>query len=120
MSTTLKLFQPIKIGADLLQHRVAMAPMSRMRGTEDHVPSDIMVEYYRQRASVPGTLIIAEGTLIAEKAGGMQRLPGIWSQTQIDAWRKVSRLGLMTSDRFSPLPRSQMLCTRKGLLYGFR
>jgi NADPH2 dehydrogenase len=92
MSASSNLFQPIKVGAGLLQHRVAMAPMTRMRGTEDNVPTDIMVEYYRQRASAPGTLIITEGAFIADKVGGMTKMPGIWSRTQIDAWKKVSKL----------------------------
>jgi NADPH2 dehydrogenase len=90
MTVSSKLFQPFKVGANLLQHRVVMGPMTRVRATVDNIPTDIMVEYYRQRATAPGTLIVTEGTFIAERAGGMAGVPGIWSQAQIDAWKKVS------------------------------
>ena len=48
-----------------------------------------MVEHYSLRASTPGTLLIAEGTLIAPKAGGYPDMPGIWNEEQIAAWIKV-------------------------------
>jgi NADPH2 dehydrogenase len=92
MPTSSKLFQPIKVGVSLLQHRVAMAPMTRVRATDDHVPTDMMAEHYRQRASTPGTLIITEATFIADRAGGIPNVPGIWNQAQIDAWKKVYAL----------------------------
>ena len=84
------LFSPIKVGTMELGHRVVLAPMTRMRADEAHVPTDLMVEYYKQRSSVPGSLLITEGTFIAPQAGGMPRVPGIWSEEQIAAWKKVS------------------------------
>ncbi|KAF8890996.1 hypothetical protein BD779DRAFT_1671122 [Infundibulicybe gibba] len=48
-----------------------------------------MKEYYTQRASTPGSLLITEATLIAAQAGGYVNVPGIWSQPQIDAWKQV-------------------------------
>ncbi|ANB11499.1 Oye2p [Sugiyamaella lignohabitans] len=82
------LFQPIKVGRATLQHRVAMAPLTRRR-SPNHVPTDLVAEYYEQRASRPGTLIITEAAFIAKKAGGLSGAPGIWSQEQITAWKKV-------------------------------
>ncbi|KAH6888263.1 NADH:flavin oxidoreductase/NADH oxidase [Coprinopsis sp. MPI-PUGE-AT-0042] len=67
--STAALFTPIKIGASQLEHRVT---------------------YYEQRASVPGTLIITEATFIAEKAGGMHAVPGIWSDEQIRSWKEIT------------------------------
>jgi hypothetical protein len=84
-----KLFLPINVGNILLKHRVVMGPLTRMRADSSHTHKDIAVEYYSQRASTPGTLIISEATLISEKAGGLSNVPGIWSREQIQAWRKV-------------------------------
>ncbi|KAJ7512703.1 FMN-linked oxidoreductase [Mycena galericulata] len=49
-----------------------------------------MAEYYAQRGSVAGTLLIAEATLIAKKAGGFRNVPGIWSPEQIAGWKQVT------------------------------
>lgn len=48
------------------------------------------LEYYEQRASVPGTLIVSEATIIARNAAGCYNAPGIWSQSQITAWEDVT------------------------------
>lgn len=87
---TAALFQPIQVGDVELAHRVVFAPLTRFRATGAHVPTDLMVEYYAQRGSVPGSLLIAEATDIAPQAGGMANVPGIYSDEQITAWKKVS------------------------------
>lgn len=86
-----KLFQPTKIGDITLSHRLVLPPLTRFRANEVHVLGDIGVEYYAQRASEPGTLLIAEATLVSQKAGGYDYAPGIWSDEQVVAWKKVSR-----------------------------
>ena len=83
------LFQPIHHGTSRLSHRVVMAPLTRCRASDAHVPTDMMLEYYVQRASTPGTLLISEGTVIAPEHGGMDNVPGIWSDDQVSAWKKV-------------------------------
>lgn len=50
----------------------------------------LVVEYYEQRACVPGTLIISEATIIVKNAVGRRNVPGIWSEDQIIAWREVT------------------------------
>ena len=60
-TTTSNLFQPIKLGHIVLKHRVAMAPLTRFRADDAHVPTDLAKTYYEQRAS-EGGLIITEGT----------------------------------------------------------
>lgn len=77
------------VGNMLLAHRIAMAPLTRFRANKDHVHGDLALEYYTQRASVPGTLVITEATYIAKEAGGMAHIPGIYSENQIAAWKKV-------------------------------
>lgn len=83
------LFQPLTVGNAKLQHRIVMAPMTRFRANAQYVPTDLTVQYYDQRASVPGTLIISEAAFIAPQAGGYADVPGIWSDEQVAAWRKV-------------------------------
>ncbi|KZT25847.1 NADH:flavin oxidoreductase/NADH oxidase [Neolentinus lepideus HHB14362 ss-1] len=85
-----KLFEPILVGTVKLQHRVVMAPLTRFRHVNKHIPSDMTSEYYGQRASVPGTLLITEATFVAERAGGYPYAPGIWSPEQIQGWKKVT------------------------------
>lgn len=74
----------------LLQHRVVMAPLTRFRADAQHVPLPHITDYYAQRASVPGTLLITEGTFIAQRAGGYANVPGIWSDAQIAAWKNIT------------------------------
>lgn len=84
------LISPLRIGKLDLKHRVVMAPLTRIRADEDHVPLDIAREYYSQRASVPGTLLISEGTFISARAGGRDHVPGIWSEAQIKQWKTIT------------------------------
>lgn len=95
------LFAPVKIGTMQLQHRVVMAPLTRYRASDAHVPTDMMVEYYTQRANTPGTLLITEATFIARKAGGLGNVPGIWSKEQADGWKKVRRRFLPLYQKYS-------------------
>ncbi|SJL17669.1 related to NADPH2 dehydrogenase chain OYE2 [Armillaria ostoyae] len=90
--TDSKLFQPIKVGDLTLNHRIVLAPLTRFKSTEKgHVPyTSVMKEYYSQRASDPGTLLITEATLITQKAGVFRNIPGIWTQEQIDAWKEIT------------------------------
>ena len=85
-----KLFHPITVGDIVLQHRVALAPLTRRRASAQHVHGDIAVEYYRQRASEPGTLLISEGIFFSGKVGGLSNVPGLWNEEQITAWKQVS------------------------------
>jgi len=84
-----RLFQPIKVGRSMLAHRVVLAPLTRARATQEHVHTDLAVESYAQRASISGTLLISEETLIAAIAGGWPNVPGIWSEEQVSAFVKV-------------------------------
>ncbi|KAL0572971.1 hypothetical protein V5O48_008985 [Marasmius crinis-equi] len=89
-SSTSKLFQPIKLGELTLNHRVVLAPLTRFRATNDHVPLVPLVkEYYSQRANEAGTLLITEATIAHPRAGGYANAPGIWSDAQIEAWKEI-------------------------------
>lgn len=90
MAENTKLFTPFKVGSTELDHRVVMAPLTRFRADNDYVPTDVMAQYYAQRAVVPGTLIISEATFISAKAGGYPNIPGLWTDAQLAAWKKVT------------------------------
>lgn len=83
-----KLFQPVDLGPIKLANRVVMAPLTRSRANEAGVPNDLHVEYYRQRASAG--LIIAEATNISPEGRGYAWTPGIFSDEQVAAWKKVT------------------------------
>ena len=85
-----RLFQPLRLGHLDLKHRMIMAPLTRFRANDDHVPGPYSAEYYAQRASVPGTLIITEATFISPRAGGYNNVPGIWSEEQVKVWRQIT------------------------------
>lgn len=90
MAENTKLFTPLQVGSTQLDHRVVMAPLTRFRADFDHVPTDAMVQYYAQRAVVPGTLLISEATFISAKAGGYPNIPGLWTDAQLAGWKKVT------------------------------
>ncbi|KAL1930994.1 hypothetical protein VTP01DRAFT_10131 [Rhizomucor pusillus] len=83
------LFKLIKVGNILLQHRVVLAPMTRLRNDQNHVPTDLVREHYIQRAT-PGGLLITEATMISPMAGGVPHAPGIYTKEQIEGWKKVT------------------------------
>ena len=82
------LFDPITLGAVHAPNRILMAPLTRTRATADHVPTELMVEYYRQRASAG--LIISEATGISREGLGWPNAPGLWTDAQVEAWKPVT------------------------------
>lgn len=82
------LWKQIKVGNLTLPHRLAMAPMTRSRALPDGTPGELAQEYYGQRASFG--LIISEGTQPSDDGQGYMNTPGIYKESQIDAWRKIT------------------------------
>ena len=70
-----------------LKNRVVMSPLTRSRSGEERLPNSLMAEYYAQRASAG--LIITEATVISEQGIGWRNSPGIYSDEQAEAWKKV-------------------------------
>lgn len=83
------LFTPVKVGPYQLRNRILMAPMTRSRANDaDGVQSELAVTYYRQRASAG--LIITEGTFPSAMGKGYVATPGIHSDAQVAAWKRVT------------------------------
>ncbi|RXA94842.1 MULTISPECIES: alkene reductase [Yersinia] len=88
--TTAKLFSPLKVGALTLPNRVFMAPLTRLRSIEPgDIPTPLMAEYYRQRASAG--LIITEATQVSFQAKGYAGAPGLHTQEQLNAWKEITQ-----------------------------
>ena len=83
------LFTPLQVGRVTVSHRIVLAAMTRSRATKDHVHTDMGIDYYAQRSSVPGSLLITEGTLIHPAAGPYLHAPNIYTDAQVQAWKKV-------------------------------
>lgn len=83
------LFSPIQLGAIGLKHRLVMAPLTRSRSFQPgSIPGDLMLEYYTQRIS-DGGLIISEAAQLSLATSGWQGAPGMYSDMQIDGWKKI-------------------------------
>jgi N-ethylmaleimide reductase len=82
------LFDPVQLGAMQLSNRVVMAPMTRSRAGAGDVPTELHVEYYRQRANAG--LIVTEGVQPSKNGKGYCRTPGIHTEEQVRGWRAVT------------------------------
>lgn len=82
------LFEPTRIGDIAVANRIAMAPLTRNRAASGQVPAAIAATYYTQRASAG--LLVTEATQISPEGQGYLDTPGIYSPTQVAAWRKVT------------------------------
>ena len=85
----MKLLSPFHLGKDVINNRIVMAPMTRSRANIDGEVGASTVLYYTQRASAG--LIISEAINISKQAIGSPLTPGIYTQSQIQAWKKVTQ-----------------------------
>ena len=82
-----KLFEKTMLGKIELQNHIVMAPLTRCRAI-GNIPNDIMAVYYSQRATAG--LIITEGTSPSPNGLGYARIPGMFSEEQVNGWKKVT------------------------------
>lgn len=83
-----RLLSPFQLGDLTLRNRMVMAPLTRSRAGKGDVPTPLMADYYRQRASAG--LIISEASQISPQGKGYPRTPGIFSDAQGDGWKRVT------------------------------
>ncbi|MDV8022844.1 alkene reductase [Rhodococcus sp. IEGM 1330] len=84
----MKLFSPLALGDLKLDNRLVMAPLTRVRSGKDGVPGPLVVEHYKQRASLG--LIVSEGTYPSHAGQGFPGQPGLVTDEQIEGWRNVA------------------------------
>jgi N-ethylmaleimide reductase len=91
MTKTLnKLFTPVQLGPLTLKHRVVLPPMSRLRAHwPSNVPTDLMRDYYTQRAS-DGGLVIAEASAVTPLGRSYHTGPGMYTDEQVQGWKKIT------------------------------
>lgn len=82
------LFTPLPLGPLALPNRIFLAPLTRSRADEGHVPNDLMAQYYSQRAT--GGLLIAEATMAMRGNSAFWREPGIHDDAQVHGWKRVT------------------------------
>jgi N-ethylmaleimide reductase len=84
----MKLFDQAQLGKLSLKNSMAMSAMTRSRADINGVVGDMHVAYYTQRISAG--LIFTEAINISEGAIGSPLTPGIFTNAQIEAWKKVT------------------------------
>jgi N-ethylmaleimide reductase len=83
------LLDAYRLGDATLKNRMVMAPMTRTRADAHRVPTDLMAEYYGQRASAG--LIVTECAAVRADSAGIINAPGIYNDEQVAGWRKVTQ-----------------------------
>lgn len=90
----MSLFSPIKVGDVELKNHIVHPALTRLRAVKNGAPNGQEVEYYKQRAQDPGTLLIA-GALVKNElepdTNGEVYIPGIFTKPQIDGWKRVTK-----------------------------
>lgn len=85
-----KLFTPAKVGAFELNHRVALAPMTRVRTIQPgDIPSPMMADFYGQRASKGGLLVI-EAASVSVQARSYLGAASIYHDGQQEGWKAIA------------------------------
>lgn len=83
------LFSPTTLAGLKLKNRFVMAPMTRSRAVENNAPNALVAEYYAQRSGAG--MIVTEGTSPSPNGLGYARIPGLYSQAQIEGWKLVTK-----------------------------
>lgn len=94
-----QLFTPFDLGSLSLSNRVVMAPMTRCRATAEHVPTEIMADFYGSRADAG--LLITEGIAPVANGCGYARIPGLWNDDQVTAWKPITEAVRKAGGRIS-------------------
>lgn len=84
----MQLLTSYKLGNIELKNRMVMAPMTRSRSFSKGLATDLMAEYYAQRASAG--LILSEAINISADAIGSPFTPGLYTAEQVESWKKVT------------------------------
>ncbi len=88
MTEPVDLFSELELGPYRLPNRIVMAPMTRNRAGPGNVPTELMTEYYRQRAGAG--LIITEASQVSPQGMGYPATPGIHSHEQVAGWQGIT------------------------------
>ncbi|PPR07918.1 hypothetical protein CVT24_000898 [Panaeolus cyanescens] len=88
MASVKALFEPLQLGDITIKNRITMTAVTRNRAPDTY-PTDLMKEYYVQRAKADAGLLVTEGTLISRQGTEWPLAPGIWDEKHIEGWKKI-------------------------------
>jgi 2,4-dienoyl-CoA reductase-like NADH-dependent reductase (Old Yellow Enzyme family) len=84
------LFRPFAHKGLRLPNRIVMAPMTRLKSSQQ-VPDEAVAAYYRRRAKGGVGLILTEGVSPEQKsASGYRRCPAFFGEAALEGWRKTA------------------------------
>ncbi|MBT3552444.1 MAG: alkene reductase [Rhodospirillaceae bacterium] len=84
-----QLFSSMKLGRLDLPNRIIMAPMNRARCDAGRAPTDMVGEYYSQRASAG--LLITEASSVSRLSQSRPNASAIYQDNQVEAWGRVAK-----------------------------
>ncbi|MDB5987755.1 MAG: nemA 1 [Nevskia sp.] len=85
---TSKLLTPVQVGDLALKNRIIMSSLTRSRAGKQHIPNELLAEYYMQRASAG--LVMTEATMIAADGCAFTAEAGIWDAERVAGWKQVT------------------------------
>jgi len=83
------MFQPVRIGALELKNRVIVSPMD-MYSSVDGVPGDFHLVHLGSKALGGAGLVMTEMVCVSPEGRITPGCPGLWTDGQRDAWRRVT------------------------------
>ncbi|KAF8955862.1 hypothetical protein BDZ97DRAFT_1855277 [Flammula alnicola] len=83
------LFTPLQVGTTTMKNRIGMSALTRNRA-QDTYPTEVMKEYYVQRALGGAGLIVSEGILINRQGTAWDNAPGLWDEKHVAGWKKIT------------------------------
>ncbi|MEW9515456.1 bifunctional salicylyl-CoA 5-hydroxylase/oxidoreductase [Streptomyces tubercidicus] len=83
------MFQPVRIGPLELQNRVVVAPMD-MYSALSGVPGDFHLVHLGSKALGGAGLVMSEMVCVSPEGRITPGCPGLWTDEQRDAWRRVT------------------------------
>lgn len=83
------MFQPIRLGPLQLKNRIVMSSMDMYTAT-DGVPDEFHLVHLGSKAMGGPGLVMTEMTCVSPQGRITLGCPGLWNQTQQDAWRRIT------------------------------
>ena len=91
------MFTPLTVRAITLKNRVVVSPMAQYLAV-DGLPADYHLMHLGARAMGGAALVMAEMTCTSADARITPGCPGLWTDAQRDAWRRIVRFVHTNSD----------------------
>jgi N-ethylmaleimide reductase len=85
----MKLLTPIRVGRYELKNRMVMSPMARARNGEDRAPTQMVADYYAQRATAG--LIVTEASSVSPLSVSRPHTSAIFLDPHTVGWRRVAQ-----------------------------